>query len=272
MCSSSSGRRREQTFYHILDSRASQRNEKSKSVAAVGAKRGNFTWKHLTAWFRFIKPKRGSQAHATQTWPNQNEQTLTKCANAVPCDCKHAARTSFFWQRKCMKEGEREAGKKKTFDFWLELQMNAEWNSVFTRQVDRETVPQSWSRRHSFCCCWNEIFFPLLNFAAAHEMCLFDENVPRHAVGCWLSLVHHNRFSHTNIRNNSFYMLMFAKPNMYLTRTSKDVINAINMQRKWEADLFNFSMQPSVRLNAHSVNQTLTLLANRNTLKRCRVF
>lgn len=53
---------------------------------------------------------------------------------------------------------------------------------------------------------------------------------------CRLSLVYHKRFSHTCM--NIEYNLLAAN-----SFVSKDFINAIDMQRKWEVDLLNLSMQ-----------------------------
>lgn len=74
---------------------------------------------------------------------------------------------------------------KKPFDFWLKLRLKERHFHTIG-----DTRHKLWSHLYLYCCCiWNGMVFSQLGFVAVYEMCLFDENLVRHAVGLPLSAV-----------------------------------------------------------------------------------
>lgn len=125
---------------------------------------------------------------------------INTARDTVPYDCNiHFSHFLFLTWR-----DERKSGKK-TYDFWLELRLREEWRFC---TISRQEKPStSWGTGGAVVVVvvdmkWNEIYkyffffsISLLFTRYVYNMYLSDENVQRHAVGCQLSLVYHNRYS-----------------------------------------------------------------------------
>lgn len=171
-------------------------NEKSNAVA-VGANVQTFpSKKHLTARFRcMISKRRCSHAHTDMTRPRRTNIGIS-CARYRAVWLQHAFLSSFFSRSAGVVAEAMRSERKRTFDFWLELQPKRKrrYHTAFQRGN---------SGQHQRACNGAAInvemkYFSFLPLVTVHEMDLFAGIVRRHAVGCRQSFVSHKCLSHAH--------------------------------------------------------------------------